>query len=130
MEKKITQDLLVTKKKNFCELCKNYFSTKGNLKNHISTIHNNIRPFKCPYDNCDKSYSNKSRLDVHIRTHVTILYILIFIHYRQEKNLLFAKFAQKVLTKKEISKHMKVFIRCFDLLNALFVIKRIKQMDT
>lgn len=78
MEKKITQDIPVPKKTNFCELCKNYFSTKGNLKNHISTIHNNIRPFKCPYDKCDKSYSNKSRLDVHIRTHVTILYILIF----------------------------------------------------
>ena len=57
---------------NYCELCHHSFSTKGNLKNHISTIHKNIRPFKCPYENCDKSYSNKSRLDVHIRTHVHI----------------------------------------------------------
>lgn len=57
---------------NYCELCHHSFSTKGNLKNHISTIHKNIRPFKCPYQNCDKSYSNKSRLDVHIRTHVHI----------------------------------------------------------
>lgn len=53
----------------FCVECQRSFSTNGNLKNHIQTIHHNQRPFKCPYSNCDKDYSNQSRLDVHVRTH-------------------------------------------------------------
>ena len=52
-----------------CKLCLKNFSTNGNLKNHILTIHENKRPFKCSFPNCDKSYSNKSRLEVHERTH-------------------------------------------------------------
>ena len=52
-----------------CPQCHKSFSTKGNMKNHIQTIHKNIRPFKCPYPSCKKEYSNQSRLDVHIRTH-------------------------------------------------------------
>lgn len=52
-----------------CPSCKKKFSTNGNLKNHILTIHEKKRPFKCTHPNCDKSYSNKSRLEVHERTH-------------------------------------------------------------
>ena len=57
------------KKKFLCTICEKSFSTNGNLKNHINTIHNHILPFKCPYLLCKNSYSNQSRLLIHIRTH-------------------------------------------------------------
>ena len=65
-EKKNTEKKI---KKFKCEKCLKIFSTNGNLKNHINTIHNKILPFKCPISNCLNSYSNKSRLEVHLRTH-------------------------------------------------------------
>ena len=55
--------------KNYCSLCKKSFSTQGNLRNHIMTIHENNRPFKCPFPGCTKNYSIQSRLQVHYRTH-------------------------------------------------------------
>ena len=57
------------KKKVICPICNNGFSNKSNLKTHISSIHNKILPFKCPYPNCSKKYSSNIRLNVHIRTH-------------------------------------------------------------
>ena len=57
------------KKKEICPICNNGFSNKSNLKTHISSIHNKILPYKCPYPNCSKKYSSKIRLNVHIRTH-------------------------------------------------------------
>ena len=65
-EKKNTEKKI---KKFKCEKCLKIFSTNGNLKNHINTIHRHIFPFKCPIKNCTHSYSNKSRLNVHLRTH-------------------------------------------------------------
>ena len=56
-------------KKFYCTICKKSFSTNGNLKNHINTIHNHILPFKCPFPLCTHSYSNQSRLSIHLRTH-------------------------------------------------------------
>ena len=70
--KKLQPSLKKPEKKFLCKICSKNFSTKGNLKNHINTIHNNYYPFKCPYSNCSHSYSNKSRLEVHIRTHTGI----------------------------------------------------------
>lgn len=53
-----------------CSKCNKKFSTKGNLNNHIRTIHENIRPYKCPYENCKKSYATSGRLETHKRTHI------------------------------------------------------------
>jgi len=63
---------ITEKKKVICPICNNGFSNKSNLKTHISSIHNKILPFKCPYSNCLKKYSSKTRLNVHIRTHTGI----------------------------------------------------------
>ena len=58
------------KPKHFlCKICEKPFSTNGNLKNHIQTIHHNKRPFKCSFPNCDKAYPNQNRLETHKRTH-------------------------------------------------------------
>ena len=56
-------------KKNICNICKKPFSTLGNMRNHIMTIHQNIRPYKCTYPGCTKKYSIESRYLVHLRTH-------------------------------------------------------------
>lgn len=31
-----------------------------------------LRPFRCNYPGCNKDYSNKSRLEIHVRTHVSL----------------------------------------------------------
>lgn len=58
------------KKQNICEICNKSFSTLGNMRNHIMTIHNNIRPFICTFPGCNKKYSIESRYQVHLRTHL------------------------------------------------------------
>ena len=52
-----------------CEYCGKNYSTKGNLKNHLSSIHLNNKPFKCQFPNCNKSYINKSLLNIHYISH-------------------------------------------------------------
>jgi len=58
------------KQKNTCDICNKSFSTLGNMRNHILTIHQDYRPYKCPYQNCNKRYSIESRYQIHLRTHV------------------------------------------------------------
>ena len=57
------------RKQNICTICQKSFSTSGNMRNHIITIHQNYRPFKCIYPGCKKEYSIESRYLVHLRTH-------------------------------------------------------------
>ena len=52
-----------------CTFCDKNYSTKGNLKNHLSSIHLNNKPFKCQFPECNKSYINQSSLDLHYRSH-------------------------------------------------------------
>lgn len=56
-----------------CPVCSKMLSNKNNLKTHIQTIHEKKLPFICPYENCGKQYPNKSRFNVHVRTHVRVL---------------------------------------------------------
>ena len=91
---------------------KNKYSTASNLRNHLMTIHQNLRPFKCPFPNCKKKYSIQSRLQVHYRIHSGKKpFVCTFCskafnekgnEYIQEKNHLFVLFVQKLLMKKEI----------------------------
>ena len=49
------------KKQNICQICKKQFSTLGNMRNHIMTIHEDYRPFACTFPGCNKKYSIESR---------------------------------------------------------------------
>ena len=57
-----------------------------NTNNPNYDINNELRPFKCHFLICNKDYNNKSRLEIHLRTHV---YILIFKYFEIS---LFSKF--------------------------------------
>ena len=72
---------------NYCPFCKKAFSTKGNLKYHIKSIHQGIRLFSCTFPGCNKRYSNRSALAVHFRNHLGQTSVI---------------FASSALTKKEI----------------------------
>lgn len=50
-----------------CNECKKVFSTKGNLKYHIDSVHKKNKPFVCEI--CGEAYPRKNRLNVHLRTH-------------------------------------------------------------
>ena len=68
-ENKILKVESSQKSPNLCPICNKIFSTLGNMRNHIMTIHQNYRPFKCTFPGCNKSYSIESRYQVHLRTH-------------------------------------------------------------
>ena len=47
-----------------CEICGKSLTTKKKLAQHISAIHEGIKPFKC--DICDYRCSQKSKLKTHV----------------------------------------------------------------
>ena len=49
-----------------CESCDKSFKQKGNLKNHIHTIHNGYKDHNCEY--CGKSLTRANVLKKHINT--------------------------------------------------------------
>ena len=49
-----------------CTLCGNSFDTNTHLKHHIKSVHQNLRPHKCPH--CQTSLGTKSHLKAHIET--------------------------------------------------------------
>jgi uncharacterized Zn-finger protein len=62
-----------------CDLCGRSFRQSGNLTKHLKSHENahlrwnrttNEKPFKCPHEGCDKSFTAKSSLQNHIRTHI------------------------------------------------------------
>ena len=63
------EDTANSEKQFLCEKCNKLFSTFGNLKIHINSIHYNNRPFKCTFPNCTKKYVCETKLIIHERTH-------------------------------------------------------------
>ena len=55
-------------KTNQCEQCSKTFKLRSKLKNHIETVHQDIRKYSC--DSCNKSYKSKAALQEHeLRAH-------------------------------------------------------------
>jgi len=61
-----------------CDLCGRCFRQSGNLTKHLKSHENahlrwnrstNEKPYKCPHEGCDKSFTAKSSLQNHLRTH-------------------------------------------------------------
>ncbi|KAJ7649312.1 hypothetical protein B0H17DRAFT_845212, partial [Mycena rosella] len=55
-------------KKHICEVCLKEFPRPSGLKTHMN-IHNNLRPFKCEFPNCSKTFSVLSNMRRHYRIH-------------------------------------------------------------
>lgn len=56
------------KQRYICDICEKNFSTKGNLKSHLSLHVASDKPFKCAV--CERDFSKKSNYNVHmLRAH-------------------------------------------------------------
>ncbi|KAJ3202032.1 Zinc finger protein plagl2 [Entophlyctis luteolus] len=53
-----------------CSVCSRPFAKRSRLRQH-ELSHTGIRPFACSHPDCDKAYSRKAHLDIHIRSHST-----------------------------------------------------------
>ena len=51
-----------------CDSCFYGANRKGHLNQHIKTVHNKIKDFKCNYNLCDYKCSLKGHLNTHIKT--------------------------------------------------------------
>ncbi|KAI5795674.1 hypothetical protein EDC01DRAFT_653141 [Geopyxis carbonaria] len=49
------------------EDCLQDYTTKHNLKTHIRTAHQGLKPFPCTYEGCDLRFGHKSVLENHLR---------------------------------------------------------------
>eukprot|EP01083_Nonionella_stella_P268546 907923_1 len=47
-----------------CESCDTTFTLKGNLKRHINSVHEKLRPFSC--ESCNTAFSQKQKLKQHV----------------------------------------------------------------
>lgn len=48
-----------------CHLCPKKFYSKEMLSDHISSVHLDLRPYKCNADGCNKAFKLKKRLRIH-----------------------------------------------------------------
>jgi len=82
------------KKQNFSQIADNFIdytpehqsnSTANNLQMHensnlnCSILAKENRPFICNFPECGKDYSNKSRLEIHVRTHVILIFFFFIL---------------------------------------------------
>ena len=51
---------------DLCLTCSKVFSTKGNLKTHVKTVHEKQKNYTC--DRCDKSFTQNHSLQTHVKT--------------------------------------------------------------
>ena len=47
-------------------MCEKEFGKNGDLKRHVDTIHLQLKPFKCNYEDCLKTFASKHDLKVHV----------------------------------------------------------------
>ena len=52
-----------------CKICGGRYSRSSTLKIHSYT-HLEEKPFKCPYKECNRGFTEKGNLQVHLRTHM------------------------------------------------------------
>ncbi|KAG7860001.1 hypothetical protein KL919_002706 [Ogataea angusta] len=50
-----------------CELCAKTFTRRESMKNHVSSVHQRLKPYKCQYAKCTLEYSTPSDLRRHVR---------------------------------------------------------------
>ncbi len=70
----IKQSLVVhykthTGERELCCHCGKAFTQKGALRRHIQVIHNEEKPYKCSFENCNAAFSRKNSLNVHCVEH-------------------------------------------------------------
>jgi uncharacterized Zn-finger protein len=49
--------------------CVKKFTRRNRLDLHLKAVHSGLKLFKCPHADCERSFSEKGNLMVHLRTH-------------------------------------------------------------
>lgn len=51
-----------------CSICKEKFSSRGEISGHSRRVHGNAKPFKCEY--CDAGFTRIGTLNAHLKKHI------------------------------------------------------------
>ena len=62
-----TEKYLKPKHESKCPHCEKVFREKGNLKKHISSVHDKLRKFQCHL--CDSTFTDSTPLRIHLKRH-------------------------------------------------------------
>jgi len=49
-----------------------YFANKANLQRHVENVHENHRPYPCPFTECSKAFKQPGHLQDHLATHAPV----------------------------------------------------------
>ena len=52
-----------------CKICGGKYTRSSTLKVHSYT-HLNIKPYKCPYKDCERQFTEKGNMHIHMKTHL------------------------------------------------------------